>query len=77
MNSLKLVTMMASIGSPLVTAGWTMCDVAFMICGCMRCNYILAEGDMQLSYILVYDILFGLVFAGMICASGHKHFWQL
>ena len=36
--------------------------------GCTMCDYILAEGDMQLSYILAYVILFGFIFAGMICA---------
>ena len=36
--------------------------------GCIMCDYILVEGDMQLSYILVYDILFGFDFAGMVCA---------
>ena len=30
--------------------------------GCIMCDYILAEGDMQLSYILVYVILFGFSF---------------
>ena len=68
--------MMVLTGSILVIAGWTLCDVAFMRCGCTG-DYILAEGDMQLSYMVVYDILFGFDFAGMICAFGHKHFWQL
>ena len=59
--------MMASTGSIPNIAGWTMCDVILMRCGCTG-DYITAEGDMQLSYILVYVILFGFDFAGMICA---------